>query len=207
VIRVGPLRDAPNPLQRQFARYSLAFPVFFGFLMAAPVAGLLSVQALNGRVSWMVVGVVSGCTWLLATSCFHALSPGRKMTPAERGALWVVYMPWFRGHREQPSERDHIERRAHPRDGTVALADARNPIQRLAIDHPLLAYLLGYGLVAGLWVAVMRSGSWEFVIVFIGAGVLLGCAMYWRSDLRRMSAEDRGRSHVIHLWPPRKEHK
>lgn len=201
---VGPLRDAPNPLQRQFARSALVFAVFFGLMLGGAVAVLMSISALGGGNSWTRVAVVSGLVGLGSGALFHAFNPGRKMSAEERGDLWVVYMPWFGNDSESQAERERVERRARPRQGTVALRDARNPIQRLAVSHPLLAYLIGYLLAATVLLVAMRAWSLSVVTVVVALAVVLACGLYWRSDLRQMTADERAQSHVLHLWPGRK---
>lgn len=207
MVHIGRLRDAPNPLQRQFARSAVAGSLFVGSAIACTIGVMLAFAAVSAGGSWTFVMLMTCALWVFATSLFHLLSPGRKMTTEERGSLLVVYMPWFgRSMQGRHSDTDDgIDQRTQPRNGTVPLGSARNPLQRLAVAHPLVAYLAGYTLLGASAATPLWSASSRVAAVLVLLAVAIGLGAYLRSDLRRMSGDQRARVQVLHLWPVRTE--
>ena len=207
--RYGPLRDARNPLQRAFVRWKLAAPAFFGFGMSGFVVFLFAFPAAGGQLSWLAVVVIGLVTFILCTAIMFFAEGNHRTTREQRAARWTLYMPWFAlkatdALADPDAHAQYVAARSQPRKGTVALGEARNPLQRLAIDHVTIAYTIG-GMVAGACIAApMWSRSILTGFVITAAGAVAGLVFSLRSDLRRMTSGERATVHVTNLWPRRR---
>ena len=93
MTQYGPLREAPNPLQRVAGRSVLAGSVLFGVTMGA-FCTLPFVFA--GRPIRSIASIGVGLV-ALTTIIMFVFERVRHLTAEERGDTVVPYMPWFRG--------------------------------------------------------------------------------------------------------------
>lgn len=93
----GPLRDAPNPIQRSFARSALAGAAFFGVVIGA--FATLPLLLAGAALRTIVLCALGGFTVGTATMWVS----GRRLTAEERGDNVVRYLPWFGRQGEPPA--------------------------------------------------------------------------------------------------------
>ena len=204
----GPLRDAPNPIQRLIVTTSWAASVSVGIALSLTTLVLLGLAALDGSMSWLAVLLISAVTLVVMSVVCQAISPARRMSKDERGDLVAPYLRWFRSRSKQAEEGDRVTTTT-PADGTpaddhrVALGDASNPIQRLAVTHPFAAQLLRYATWAVAPALIVSSRYFWFGLVLFALVLCIGLFNYVRGDLRHMTPEERAGVRVLSMWPLR----
>lgn len=164
MTRYGPLRDAPNPLQRLAGRSVLAGAVLFGIVMGAfSTLPFLFGGASATTITW--IGIVA---FALTTTFIFVYERGRDLTAEERGDTLVPYLSWFREAATEPATDTY----ASPTNRPFGRLLARRTLPR----SMLRGAVFGAGLALPLWA--------DRPLIAVGAtavGATLGAVAHSRS--------------------------
>lgn len=207
-MKYGPIRDAPNPVQRyMLSRPYLVF-LFLTGMAAVATLPIVALAVLGGAMPlWVAVCIEAGIVlvpWPMLTvkSGVHRES----VESLENGT--AAYLPWFprRGGRvEAGVPREDVDETELARLGYVRRENSRDRLQRLAVERPGLAsvvsaVVLSLAISLPFWLAVAVSPSTVRVLVLVAVIALVSAVhlvAYLVGDLRHLSAEQRGRQLVI----------
>lgn len=164
----GPLRDAPNPLQRLAGRSVLAGAVLFGVTMGA-FGTLPFLFGGMPATTIMWIGIVA---FALTTTIMFVYERGRDLGAEERGDTVVPYMPWFHGAATEPEAEPAAETYAPPTNRPFSHLLAR----RTLAGSVVRGAVFGAGLALPLWTdrLLIATGA-----TLVGAG--LGAAAHARA--------------------------
>lgn len=211
-MEYGPVKDAPNPVQRELMRRPLLLWLWGAILIdgvfLVPVMvvlvlfGGLDVWVAAAGVVVLSLGIWAIGTLVVGTGTFTREGLEKSMT---------AYVPWFRSPRTPTPRSAWVE----PSGDEVAwprgrLVDSPSRLQRLEIRWLFPAKLLQLAMVGVGPTVLVAFRWWDFgdstgvFLVTLWSAILVGAVFtYLRSPLRGKSSDDREATVVNHRPRPR----